>query len=121
MKQEKEINQLKETTRLEKEEHEKQWERKQKERQEQLKQKARLKYAEIVKERRMKREKEIGQLKETMRLENEEHETVEEETKRGTRTTKGESKVEVRGDNETTTNKTGKRDRPIERNDEIEE
>ena len=40
---------LKETTRLEKEEHERQWERKQKEGQEQRKEKARLKYEEIVK------------------------------------------------------------------------
>ena len=49
MKQEREINQLREKMRLEKEEHERQWERKQKEGQEQLKEKARLKYAEIVK------------------------------------------------------------------------
>ena len=47
MKQEREINQLKETTRLEKEEQERQWDRKQKEHEfeiEQLKEKARLEY-----------------------------------------------------------------------------
>ena len=48
---------LKETMRLEKEKHERQWERKQKG-QERLKEKARLKYAEIVKEQGIKQEKE---------------------------------------------------------------
>ena len=38
-----------------------------------------------------------------------------------TRTTKGESKVEVRGDSERTTNETGKGNQPIEGNDEIGE
>ena len=44
-----------------------------------------------------------------------------EETKRRTRTTKGESKVEVHGDRERTMKETGKGDRPIEGNDEIGE
>ena len=61
MKQEKEIGQLKETMRLENEEHEGQGVKEiKKERQKQLKKKARLKYAEIVKEQRMKQEKEIS-------------------------------------------------------------
>ena len=79
MKQEEEISQLKETTRLEKEEQERQWHRKQKEHGfeiEQLKEKARLEYEEIVKEQRMKQEREINQLKETTRLENEEQERL---------------------------------------------
>ena len=61
--------------RLEKEDQERQWDRKQKEHGfeiEQLKEKARLEYEEIVEEQRMKQEKEISQLKETMRLEKEE-------------------------------------------------
>ena len=51
MKQEKEISQLKETMRLENEEHERQWDKKQK-------------------EQGMKQEKEINKLKEATRLEN---------------------------------------------------
>ena len=46
---------------------------------------------------------------------------MEEETKRMTRTTKGEGKVEVRGDHERMTKETGKGNKPIERNDEIGE
>ena len=74
IKQEKEINKLKQTTRLQNEEHERQWSRKQKEHGfeiEQLKEKARLEYAEMVKEQGMKQEREINQLKETTRLEKE--------------------------------------------------
>ena len=57
MKQEREINQLRETMRWEKEEQERQWNKKQK-------------------EQGMKQEKEINKLKEATRLEKEEHETV---------------------------------------------
>ena len=72
MRQEKEINQLKETMRLE---NEGQGVKEiKKERKEQLKQKARLKYAEIMKEQRTKQQKELSQLKETMRLETEKYE-----------------------------------------------
>ena len=53
MKQEREINQLRETMRVEKEEHDRQWDKKQK-------------------EQGMKQEKEIHKLKETMRFEKEE-------------------------------------------------
>ena len=55
MRQEKEIGQLKEKTRLQNEEQERQWSEKQK-------------------EERMKKEKEIGQLKEITRLQSEEQE-----------------------------------------------
>ena len=55
MKQEREISQLKETTRLENEEQERQWDKKQK-------------------EQGMKQEREINQLREMMRLEKEEQE-----------------------------------------------
>ena len=57
MKHKKEINQIKKTTRLEKEGQER-------------------KQGRVVREQRMKHKKEISQLKETMRLENKEHETV---------------------------------------------
>ena len=75
MKQEREINQLRETMGLEKEEQDRQWERKQKEHEfevDQLKERARLEYVEMVKEQGMKQEREINQLKETTRLEKEE-------------------------------------------------
>ena len=52
MKQEREINQLRETTRLENEEQERQWDRKQKEHEfeiDQLKERRRLEYVEMVK------------------------------------------------------------------------
>ena len=65
MKQEGEIRQLKETTRLEREEREEQWNRKQKEHGfevDQFKEKTRLEYEEIEKEQRTKQEKEISRL-----------------------------------------------------------
>ena len=68
---------MKETTRLENEEHERPWDRKQKEHGfeiDQLKERARLEYEEMVKEQGMKQEREISQLKETTRLEKEEQE-----------------------------------------------
>ena len=53
MKQEKEINQLKETTRLENEEHERRWDRKENEFEtDQLKKRARLEYTEMEKLRK---------------------------------------------------------------------
>ena len=55
MRQEKEINRVKEATRLENEEQERQWDKKQK-------------------EQGMKQKREINQVKETMRLEKEEQE-----------------------------------------------
>ena len=67
--QEREINRLRETTRLEKEEQERQWERKQKEHEfeiDQLKKRARLEYAEM--EKLWKDNEQLKRLREEERL-----------------------------------------------------